>query len=737
MAKKTEEKMPLTKKIPRKRILLRFRAGKMLPKNDTLLPFNHKGVFYLYEDENGFVCHCWKDRETGLTENERMLLPGEGELTPLPQYASLRVYQLAFATESQKLYYWMQEKDKSTDELRCNVANEILNYDYKEGENNLLGRLQGKRLREPQNVNGGINVNHVLEIMRLLEQATKSLDGKNKTVAEKDDRTREKLSKEKLVVNDKTNDASDESPKSDSEDEDENVDKTIQKKKEPEIRKVPLTRKRKKGSSLSERKPPSHGNEKGTSAKTGSFGKQGILYALENGLNLLLQTIMEDSKKNEGKIKGKHDKKEHLNSIKGKLPTKDQMQKFLSGQMNVRPNTAKNVKNKVSFIPERKKQNCANSSGCGKGHFSKLIEAHLKTLHATNDDCRHRGKNDQTKIQGKQRNVDNFKKKVGTAAHGKHTHDIEKGTSEIPEKKKEIEKQKIITEENQVNQDDDDSPKRKPILLILQPQESRNGQNNICIRKLLLSNKLRKGDNKNEEQWSFVKRKHKEQAGFLPGEENVYNRLGKGEENQEQENEDEDDDEEEEEEADDDDADNRYTVGTNYREAFGTEPVFHTQCTGQYNRAGVPDSNKLEVMPYRNKVKQNMLRKNIKDSRSYRAAVISNTVREILLKDYSMNPEVKDGFTPPTRSKAGKKSITDVQRNNRKFISPTKYTESEKKYPKGDLTLPTQEMAQKKENKNKSDGKGKKERQSINKSPNSNAGKAPQNEKDNINEKSN
>ncbi|KHJ46456.1 hypothetical protein D918_03509 [Trichuris suis] len=69
-----------------------------------------------------------------------MLLPGEGELTPLPQYASLRVYQLAFATESQKLYYWMQEKDKSTDELRCNVANEILNYDYKEGENNLLGK---------------------------------------------------------------------------------------------------------------------------------------------------------------------------------------------------------------------------------------------------------------------------------------------------------------------------------------------------------------------------------------------------------------------------------------------------------------------------------------------------------------------------------------------------------------------------------------------------------------------
>ncbi|KFD69574.1 hypothetical protein M514_01940 [Trichuris suis] len=132
--------------------LLRFRAGKMWLENNRMHVDYRKGWFCLFESE-GFVYHCWKDRRTGILEDEKLLVPEEALFVQVPQCKTGRAYALKFLLTGKRLFFWMQaryneilpsfrfqkdeytisvlsEKDATKDAGLCKKVNEILKYEY-------------------------------------------------------------------------------------------------------------------------------------------------------------------------------------------------------------------------------------------------------------------------------------------------------------------------------------------------------------------------------------------------------------------------------------------------------------------------------------------------------------------------------------------------------------------------------------------------------------------------------
>uniref|UniRef100_A0A5S6QU51 Pru domain-containing protein n=1 Tax=Trichuris muris TaxID=70415 RepID=A0A5S6QU51_TRIMR len=678
----------------------------MMPHEDSLQQYSHKGLFYLYEDENGFVCHCWKDRESGSIENERMLLPGEAEFTKLPEYAPLRVYQMTFVTEAEKLYYWMQEKDESSDEARCNAANEILNYEYKEGEN-ISVRLNGKQLTDLQSEGGRINVNHIMEIMRILEQATKSLEEKSKR--EEASKRTERSHEGKDGTNDVENDNTDKTLSSNSEEEEvqeeeegeeaeEKNDNTKKKKKEGQIKKeilrsfgqalkypkpVVLTRKGKKGNSFSDRKTLDNEKKKNKSMRTNDSKKQRLLYALETGLNLLLQTITEESKRNAEKLNRQHDNKEQINVLKRNLPTKLQIQKYFSGQSNDHSFKGNDISKDVSFISQHGKQNRTPSSANSNGQLSKLVEAQLKMLQSMNNGCRHCTKTDSIN-QGKQRSISNPSNTRSDELQGKNVGENEKSLSTQAEDGKQTGEQNQ-NQENQTNQLED-KPKPKPILVILRPRGKGDGQDKLRIRNFLLKNALHKRNKEQdveaEEQYPSTS---KELIGQPDGSKEKVIKCKEEKDHHYDEDNSSDDDNDE---YDDDDA------AAEDKNSAETENALRVQYIDQCGGKGVSESDITGTTYCRHTVNEDERKHNVMDSRSYRAAIISKSIRDALIKNYRMNDQVKDGFTSPTSSKIDEESITELQ--EAKDITETqeaKDTVTEKESSKNNSIMIMQELS--------------------------------------------
>lgn len=49
--------------------LVEFRAGKMTLKGKMVYPDKRKGLLYLYQSDDGLIHFCWKDRQSGATED--------------------------------------------------------------------------------------------------------------------------------------------------------------------------------------------------------------------------------------------------------------------------------------------------------------------------------------------------------------------------------------------------------------------------------------------------------------------------------------------------------------------------------------------------------------------------------------------------------------------------------------------------------------------------------------------
>uniref|UniRef100_A0A5S6Q813 Pru domain-containing protein n=1 Tax=Trichuris muris TaxID=70415 RepID=A0A5S6Q813_TRIMR len=92
-------------------------------------PDYRPGWFYLVENDD-LVYHCWKDRRTGVLENETLIFPQDAQFVPVPKCPTKRVYALKFARGDKQLFFWMQEKNQNKDERLCKKVNEILRYKH-------------------------------------------------------------------------------------------------------------------------------------------------------------------------------------------------------------------------------------------------------------------------------------------------------------------------------------------------------------------------------------------------------------------------------------------------------------------------------------------------------------------------------------------------------------------------------------------------------------------------------
>lgn len=110
------------------RNLVEFKAGKMEIRDKMVHPIKRPGLVYLRQSQDDNLMHfCWKDRQTGLLEDDLILFPDDCEFKPVKECTTGRVFVLRMKSSNKKLFFWMQESKSDRDEEYCKKINELLN----------------------------------------------------------------------------------------------------------------------------------------------------------------------------------------------------------------------------------------------------------------------------------------------------------------------------------------------------------------------------------------------------------------------------------------------------------------------------------------------------------------------------------------------------------------------------------------------------------------------------------
>ncbi|XP_031784122.1 proteasomal ubiquitin receptor ADRM1 isoform X1 [Nasonia vitripennis] len=107
--------------------LVEFKAGKMTMKGKMVYPDNRKGQLYVYQSDDSLMHFCWKDRSTGIVEDDLIIFPEDCEFKHVTQCKTGRVYLLKFKSSSRKFFFWLQDSKTDKDEEYCRKINEVLN----------------------------------------------------------------------------------------------------------------------------------------------------------------------------------------------------------------------------------------------------------------------------------------------------------------------------------------------------------------------------------------------------------------------------------------------------------------------------------------------------------------------------------------------------------------------------------------------------------------------------------
>lgn len=110
------------------RNLVEFKAGKMEMRDKMVHPVERKGLVYLRQSPDDSLMHfCWKDRQTGITEDDLILFPDDCEFKRVKECTTGRVYVLKMKSSNKKMFFWMQENKTDRDDEYCKKINEMLN----------------------------------------------------------------------------------------------------------------------------------------------------------------------------------------------------------------------------------------------------------------------------------------------------------------------------------------------------------------------------------------------------------------------------------------------------------------------------------------------------------------------------------------------------------------------------------------------------------------------------------
>jgi len=125
--------------------LVEFKAGKMTLKDKMVQPDKRKGLVYVYQSEDSLMHFCWKDRSTGIVEDDLMIFPDDIETKRITQCTTGRVYLMKFKSSNKKLFFWMQETETDKDEKNWRKVNDYLNNPPPVGSNASSASGAGER----------------------------------------------------------------------------------------------------------------------------------------------------------------------------------------------------------------------------------------------------------------------------------------------------------------------------------------------------------------------------------------------------------------------------------------------------------------------------------------------------------------------------------------------------------------------------------------------------------------
>ncbi|CAG5101754.1 Similar to adrm1b: Proteasomal ubiquitin receptor ADRM1 (Danio rerio) [Cotesia congregata] len=107
--------------------LVELKAGKMTIKGKTVYPDTRKGLLYVYQSDDSLMHLCWKDRTSGVIEDDLIIFPEDCEFKHVPDCKTGRVYLLKFKLSNKKFFFWLQDIKTEKDEEHCKKINDVLN----------------------------------------------------------------------------------------------------------------------------------------------------------------------------------------------------------------------------------------------------------------------------------------------------------------------------------------------------------------------------------------------------------------------------------------------------------------------------------------------------------------------------------------------------------------------------------------------------------------------------------
>lgn len=125
--------------------LVEFKAGKMTLKDKMVQPDKRKGLVYVYQSEDSLMHFCWKDRTTGIVEDDLMIFPDDIETKKVNQCTTGRVFLMKFKSSNKKFFFWMQETESDKDEKLWRKVNDYLNNPPPVGSNASSASGAGER----------------------------------------------------------------------------------------------------------------------------------------------------------------------------------------------------------------------------------------------------------------------------------------------------------------------------------------------------------------------------------------------------------------------------------------------------------------------------------------------------------------------------------------------------------------------------------------------------------------